>query len=73
MSRRVALATAAARLALALETLRRAHAELLLAFGRRSGGGEAGREVREMIVGLERELAVWNRGAKVLVPVGTAP
>ena len=51
-----------ARLRLALETLQRAHSELLIAFG--GEGSEIGREVRQMIVDIERELAVWKNGLR---------
>lgn len=52
----------AARLALAIETLQRALKELILGFGKSTGGGDIGREVREEIVKLEREIGIWNRG-----------
>lgn len=48
------------RLQLALETLVQARGELLVGFGRANGGGEVGREVREMAVGVEKELGVWR-------------
>ena len=54
----------AARLRFAREALVRARDELLCAFGVRNEGGEVGREVRESIAGVERELDVWRkRGA----------
>ena len=53
-----------ARLRLACETLIRARDELLISFGERNDGGEVGREIREMVVRVERELAVWNQGVK---------
>ena len=46
----------AARLQLAYETLVNARNELLVAFGKQSGGGEVGAEVREMIVMGEAEV-----------------
>ncbi|KZV72067.1 SET domain-containing protein [Peniophora sp. CONT] len=51
----------AARLRLAREALVRARDELLCAFGVRNEGGEVGKEVRESLVAVERELDVWIR------------
>ncbi|KII84634.1 hypothetical protein PLICRDRAFT_117564 [Plicaturopsis crispa FD-325 SS-3] len=53
-----------ARLKMALDTLIRARAELLIAFGGVNEGGQVGREVRESIVALEKELGVWKQGIK---------
>ena len=52
----------AGRLRLALETLRQAHAELLIAFGISTGGGEVGKDIREMVVMLEKEMGIWTSG-----------
>ncbi|KAF8122536.1 hypothetical protein EV363DRAFT_1436578 [Boletus edulis] len=46
------------RLKIAYETLLKAREELLIGFGRENEGGEVGREVRENIVALEKELGV---------------
>jgi hypothetical protein len=54
----------AARLALAIDTLQRALKELMVGFGESTGGGDVGREVREDIVNLEREMGIWNRGVR---------
>ncbi|PCH45077.1 SET domain-containing protein [Wolfiporia cocos MD-104 SS10] len=53
-----------ARLKLAYETLVRAHDELVVGFGADNGGGQVGREVREAIVSLEKELGMWTQGIK---------
>jgi len=53
-----------ARLRLACETLIRARDELLISFGERNDGGEVGREIREMVVRVERELAAWGQGVR---------
>lgn len=50
------------RLRLALETLVEARAELNVGFGAVNEGGVVGRDVREEIVKLERELGVWKKG-----------
>ncbi|CAL1709203.1 unnamed protein product [Somion occarium] len=52
------------RLKLALETLIRAREELNIAFGKGTGGGLAGKEVREGIVRLESEIGQWTRGIR---------
>ena len=56
-----------ARLRLAGETLIQARDELLICFGERSGGGEVGREIREMVVRVERELAAWGQGVRNVI------
>jgi hypothetical protein len=56
-----------ARLHLACETLIRARDELTISFGERNDGGEVGREVREMVVRLERELAAWYQGIRNVI------
>ena len=61
-----------ARLRLACETLIRARDELLISFGERSGGGEVGREIREMVVRVERELAAWGQGVRNVIEDGGA-
>jgi SET and MYND domain-containing protein len=50
------------RLRLALETLVSARGELGVGFGAPNEGGVVGRTVRDDIVRLERELAVWKKG-----------
>ena len=57
----------AARLRLACETLICARDELLISFGERNEGGEVGREVREMVVRVERELAAWDQGVRNVI------
>lgn len=52
------------RLKIAYETLLKARKELLVGFGRENEGGEVGREVRESIVALEKELGVWTSGVR---------
>ena len=56
-----------ARLRLACETLIRARDELLISFGQRNDGGEVGREVREMVVRVEGELAAWGQGIRNVI------
>ena len=56
-----------ARLRLACDTLIRARDELAISFGERNGGGEVGREVREMVVRVERELAAWGQGIRNVI------
>jgi hypothetical protein len=56
--------TGAARLGLAVDTLKRALKELMIGFGESTRGGEVGTELREEIVRLEKELSVWQRGVK---------
>jgi SET and MYND domain-containing protein len=53
-----------ARLKLAYETLLRARAELMIGFGERNEGGEVGRDVRNQIAAIEKELMVWKSGIK---------
>jgi SET and MYND domain-containing protein len=38
-----------------------------MSFGERSGGGEVGREVRDMVVHVERELAAWGQGIRNVI------
>ncbi|KAI0088827.1 SET domain-containing protein [Irpex rosettiformis] len=52
------------RLRLAYETLVRAREELLIGFGKVNQGGSIGKEVREAIVRLEKELGVWTQGIR---------
>lgn len=49
---------------MAYNTLVRARNELLIGFGAVNEGGQVGREVRESIAALEKELAVWRQGVK---------
>ncbi|KAL0958187.1 hypothetical protein HGRIS_000350 [Hohenbuehelia grisea] len=53
-----------ARLKLAYDTLLRARHELLIAFGRENEGGKVGRDVRDTLVAVERELGVWKQGIR---------
>lgn len=53
-----------ARLKAAHDTLVRARSELKVGFGASNDGGEVGKEVREMVVRLEKELQVWRQGVK---------
>ncbi|KAJ8482475.1 hypothetical protein ONZ51_g5325 [Trametes cubensis] len=53
-----------ARLKLAYESLVRAHEELLIGFGKPNQGGYIGKDVREAIIRLERELGIWTSGIK---------
>jgi len=50
------------RLKLAFETLKRALHELMIGFGESTRGGETGLQIREQIVGLEKEIGVWSEG-----------
>lgn len=52
------------RLKMAYETLLRARNELLIGFGKKNEGGRLGQEVRETLVGLEKELGVWVQGIR---------
>ncbi|KAF5383006.1 hypothetical protein D9615_004885 [Tricholomella constricta] len=52
------------RLKLAYDTLLRARNELLVGFGTRNEGGQVGKDVREGIVALEKEIGVWRQGVK---------
>lgn len=56
-----------ARVKLALETLIRAREELYIGFGKGSGGGQVGKEVRDVIVRLEGELGAWTQGIKNVI------
>ena len=49
-----------ARLSLAVQALTQALSEVQVAFGKSFDGGAVGRELREMLVNLEKELGVWN-------------
>jgi hypothetical protein len=53
-----------ARLRLAHDTLQRALKELRIGFGSENEGGEVGKDVREQIVGLEKEMGVWRQGVR---------
>jgi len=50
------------RLKAAYETLVRARNEVMIGFGRDNDGGELGRNIRETLVSLEKELGVWTQG-----------
>ena len=51
-----------ARLRLARETLIRARSELMIGFGGANEGGEVSKEVRELLIRVEKELQVWTTG-----------
>lgn len=53
-----------ARLKLACESLVKAYEELVIGFGREVGGGQLGREIRDAVAGLEKELGVWTTGIR---------
>ncbi|KAJ3553381.1 hypothetical protein NM688_g3643 [Phlebia brevispora] len=53
-----------ARLKMAYETLLRARNELLIGFGKENDGGRVGKELRDTIVRLEKELGVWTEGIR---------
>ncbi|KAK7683554.1 hypothetical protein QCA50_013389 [Cerrena zonata] len=55
------------RLKLALQTLVRAREELYIGYGKGNGGGQVGKEVREVIVRLEGELGAWSQGIKNVI------
>lgn len=52
------------RLKLACDTLIQARSELMIGFGTRNEGGAVGKEVRETVVALEKELGVWKEGLR---------
>ena len=52
------------RLKMAYETLLRARNELLIGFGRGNDGGQVGKDIREILVCLEKELGVWTEGVR---------
>ncbi|KAJ2934356.1 hypothetical protein H1R20_g2714, partial [Candolleomyces eurysporus] len=52
------------RLKLAHETLVRARSELLVGFGNSNEGGEVGKQIRQQIVDVEKELSVWRTGIR---------
>ncbi|KAJ3991212.1 hypothetical protein F5050DRAFT_1581798 [Lentinula boryana] len=52
------------RLQLAYQTLLRARKMLLIGFGVVNEGGQVGKEVREMIVALEKEIGVFKQGVR---------
>ncbi|TRM62623.1 hypothetical protein BD626DRAFT_458277 [Schizophyllum amplum] len=52
------------RLKLAYETLQRAREELLIGFSRAMEGGQVGREVRDALAALEKEMDVWKGGLR---------
>lgn len=56
-----------ARLKAAYDALVRAKSELAIGFGVKNDGGEVGREVREMIVRVEKELQVWKQGIQNVI------
>jgi hypothetical protein len=54
----------ARRLMLAKEMLTQAHRELMIGFGRDGGGGMVGRQVRELIIRMDKEMEVLKLGVK---------
>lgn len=57
--------TGAARLKMSYETLVRARSELSIGFGKPNAeDGMLSREIREILVRLEKELGVWTQGVK---------
>lgn len=48
------------RLKMAYDTLLNARQELMIGFGTMNDGGKVGKEVRDVLVGLEKELSVWR-------------
>lgn len=50
------------RLKLAYETLVQARSELIIGFGKANEGGQLGKELREILVRVEKELGVWGSG-----------
>lgn len=55
------------RLKLAYDTLMRARSELLIGFGKANEGGQVGREIREIIASLEKEIGVWSQGVRNVI------
>lgn len=55
------------RLKLAYETLVRARQTLMIGFGVTNEGGAVGKEVREQLVSLEKEMGVWKEGVKNVI------
>ncbi|THU98784.1 SET domain-containing protein [Dendrothele bispora CBS 962.96] len=53
-----------ARLKLAYEILLRARESLKIGFGRDNDGGAVGKEVRDFLASLEKEISVWKTGVK---------
>ena len=53
-----------ARLKLAYDTLLLARKAFLIAFGKVNDGGEVGKQVRELLVRLEKEMKVWKVGVR---------
>ncbi|KAK7457072.1 hypothetical protein VKT23_010373 [Stygiomarasmius scandens] len=53
-----------ARLKLAYNTLLRAREMLKVGFGKDNEGGAVGKEVREMLASLEKEISVWKTGVR---------
>jgi hypothetical protein len=56
-----------ARLRSAFDVLKRARQELLVGFGTINEGGEVGKEVRETMASIEKELGVWKQGVKNII------
>ncbi|KAF8920146.1 SET domain-containing protein [Mucidula mucida] len=52
------------RLQMAHDTLMRARASLMIGFGRVNEGGRVGKEVRNLIASLEKEIGVFKQGVK---------
>lgn len=55
------------RLTLAYKTLLQTRAELMVGFGGLNEGGAVGKEVRSLLVDVEKEIAVWKDGVKNVI------
>lgn len=55
------------RLKLAYDTLVRARNELHIGFGKANEGGQVSKEIRDIIVSLEKEIGVWSQGVRNVV------
>ncbi|KAF8067952.1 hypothetical protein FPV67DRAFT_1166626 [Lyophyllum atratum] len=62
-----------ARLKLAYETMLRARNELLVGFGTKNEGGQVGKEVRDGVVALEKEIGVWKQRVRNVLEDTTKP
>lgn len=55
------------RLRLAYETLVKALEEMHVGFGKSNEGGRMGKDIREILVRLEKELGVWTEGIRLAI------
>ncbi|KAJ8519784.1 hypothetical protein ONZ45_g3293 [Pleurotus djamor] len=55
------------RLKLAYDTLLQAHKELLIGFGKTNEGGLVGKEIRQTLTAIEKELGVWKQGIRNVI------